>query len=98
MASRPYRSDSRPTIGTAVVDATRYEVVTQVNRSNPPMVRDYPGHRRTNDRLVEGSQKEREHQAAHREDDLSSGNRLEVYFRRRSLDKALRRRERELTH
>ena len=34
---RPYRSDSRPTIGTAVVDATRYEVVTQVNRSNPPM-------------------------------------------------------------
>ena len=33
---RPYRSDSRPTTGTAVVEATRYAVVTQVNRSNPP--------------------------------------------------------------
>ena len=35
-AFRPYRSDSRPTIGTVVVDATRYAVVTHVNRSNPP--------------------------------------------------------------
>ena len=29
-------SVSLPTIGTAVVDATRYDVVTQVNRSKPP--------------------------------------------------------------
>ena len=26
---RPYRSDSRPTMGTAVVEATRYAVVTR---------------------------------------------------------------------
>ena len=29
-------SVSLPTIGTAVVDATKYDVVTQVNLSNPP--------------------------------------------------------------
>ena len=35
-AFRPYKSESLPTMGTAVVDATRYEVVTHVNLSNPP--------------------------------------------------------------
>ena len=33
---RPYISATAPANGTTVVEATMYEVVTQVNRSNPP--------------------------------------------------------------
>ena len=80
---RPYRSDSRPTIGTAVVDATRYAVVTQVNRSNPPRSATIRGIAVPTTVWSSAARKSASIRPPHREDDLPSRNRLEIYFRRR---------------
>ena len=64
-------SVSRPTIGTAVVEATRYAVVTHVNRSKPSQVGDDTRHRGRHDGLIERREEHGQQNADHRQNDLT---------------------------